>query len=293
MTGVPSHYYNKPVLFRRCRIKKVRFCLGSHGAEWETYTNTPAIVQSRAFVLLHYHQFSPEHALARRLLRKFRRADHMGADIDSHVLKTTTLEAMTAAIVALEKSPALCVVPGAAELFHGVAKCPSFSREWAGDTQAVLDQVCDGTLATLAVPDIGDVLEVGVFEGQTTLKLVQTFPEAKVYCVDPWRDANEYGRFLSNVCDIPASRLCIRRGTSDEVLPTLSTCAFKFVCIDGDYSADASWPLLVPGGLLLFSGLGSGPGDIDKWLETRLATGDICVIHRKDQVLVRKMAVVE
>jgi FkbM family methyltransferase len=315
-TGVPSTLYSKPVLFRRAAVQAVDFSLGSHSATWTKRGEGAVCVRRDAFVMYHYHLFAPDHALFRRLQRKTRRAPHMSSGIDTQSVTVTTLEDMVQTISAMEKRPDLCVVPGAADLFTGKVTAPNFTRDWTQFTQAVLQRIRDGSLA---VPSTGDVLEVGVFEGRTTLDLLRTFPVCRVHCIDPWYDGpysshlpidftGQYGRFLSNVCGVPSKRLSIHRGLSDVVLPTLVG-SFRFAFIDGDHSAEAVyrdacnvWPLLQHGGLMLFDDyLWDGmagvrlpdsqlpkPG-IDKWLSEHTASGDASIESLGYQVLVRKI----
>ncbi len=312
-TGLASpHHFNKPVLFQRNRITNVRFSWGSHTADWDTVDGTPARVRDDSFPLYHYHMFSPDHAFKRRMARKTRRAPHMHPAADYQGLGTTTLEALAAEIAVLESRASF--LPGALHLFAG-ATVPFFTSDWAEATRAVLQNIRSGTLA-LDCP--GDVLEIGVFEGRTTLKLVDTFPDCRVHCVDPWYDGEysaschidftgQYGRFLSNVCGV-RPHLEIHRGYSDAILPRLvaSGLQLKFAYIDGDHSAAAVyrdacnvWPMIQVGGLLLFDDylwVGGGSSDqcpklgIDKWLDEHKAIGDLEIVHVAWQVLVRKKA---
>lgn len=113
-------------------------------------------------------------------------------------------------------------MPGAAELFEGVANCPRYLQEYgktdgSAAMQLVLDKVREGTLR---VAGSGDVLQVGVLEGRTIPALLNAFPDATLHCFDDaWKDATgTYGRFLANVCDVPESRLVVHVGRTLEAL---------------------------------------------------------------------------
>lgn len=190
---------------------------------------------------------------------------------------------------------------------------PSFTRDWTESTQRVLQKIRDGTLA---VPRVGVVVEIGCFEGRTTLNLAKTFPDASIVCIDPWLDGmysplvpvdftGQFARFLRNTA-LVANQIDARRGTSAIALKDFSDGDHvRFAYIDGDHSADAVfndaemlWPHIVDGGLVLFDdyewrGSGGLPDTecpklgIDRWLA--LHKDDATVLHVGWQVLVRKL----
>lgn len=309
---VQDAMYNKPVLFRRSAVTVSGFEVGSHNATWE-----PASVRVRhaAFDMYHYHMFSPEHAFARRMARKMRRDPTMNKGHDTQGQLVCTVEGVAREIVAAEaRSQDL---PGAAQLFK-VSTVPRFTRDWAVATREVLDKIASGSLP---LPATGDVLEVGCFEGRTTLSLAATFGgDVAIICVDPWIDgmysayididfSGQYGRFLANTCGV-RHRLRLNRGTSDVMLPSLAASGTKlrFAFIDGDHSADAvyrdatnTWPMLEPGACMLFDDYlwknedKSLPAHqrpkngVDAWLAEHGPAGDVLVVASGYQLLVRKV----
>jgi predicted O-methyltransferase YrrM len=115
-------------------------------------------------------------------------------------------------------------------------------------------------------------LEIGAFEG-ATLALVYTLLDCdvRITVIDPWdsyaelpeaQTRNAEQRFASNAAAIGADRvLRALKGRSIDHLPKLIEAGetFDFILIDGSHAAldvlaDAAlaWPLLVPGGLLVF-----------------------------------------
>lgn len=114
------------------------------------------------------------------------------------------------------------------------------------------------------------VLEIGVFEGRSTLWLLEnllTHPEAGLTYIDTFEGSNEMagmdlsgleGRFLRNTLG-HHHKLFGMKGPSTRELRRLPLERFDFVYVDGSHLArdvlsDAvlSWPLLKAGGLLAF-----------------------------------------
>lgn len=107
---------------------------------------------------------------------------------------------------------------------------------------------------------VGDILEVGSFEGRSCSVWKRIHPEARIVCVDPFGGTEHgegYGtRFDSNTRHLGGVTKV--RGRSETVLPTL-TGPYDVVYIDGDHTARAvevdsfyAWPLLAIGGVLIW-----------------------------------------
>jgi len=121
-------------------------------------------------------------------------------------------------------------------------------------------------------------IEIGCFHGTTTNLLVDTFtrhnPEGfkSVTCVDPWSDdymevgnvpwnpvwQGQYSKFLANTLR-NQDKIEIRRGASQQIVPTLTGRTFDFAYIDGEHTEEATYkdacnvlPLMKPGGYILF-----------------------------------------
>jgi len=122
------------------------------------------------------------------------------------------------------------------------------------------------------------VLEIGVYEGQSTVWLLEnvlTHPASTLTYVDTFAGSAEHAatnlihlesRFLANTANDRA-KLIARKGRSDEQLRDLPRGRYDFVSIDGSHEAadvlsDAvlSWPLLKSGGLMCFD-------DYEWWID--------------------------
>ncbi|GFG73648.1 hypothetical protein MBOT_10130 [Mycobacterium botniense] len=119
------------------------------------------------------------------------------------------------------------------------------------------------------------ILEIGSWEGRSTLFLLTYFTNGHLTAVDPWadRDDNEYkvtkesrereARFERNLAPC-AARLTKRKGSSLQVLPQLldEQQEFDVIYVDGSHFADDvltdginAWRLLKRGGILIFDDL--------------------------------------
>ena len=131
------------------------------------------------------------------------------------------------------------------------------------------------------------ILEIGSFEGKSTIWFLENFLQNKnstITCVDPWMDysqdhdsLNSYFReenewnlterktkeiFLHNIIESSSSnKVIIRQGFSDKILPSLITeqKMYDIIFIDGNHTAPyvmmdtiMSWTLLKKGGIIIF-----------------------------------------
>jgi SAM-dependent methyltransferase len=116
------------------------------------------------------------------------------------------------------------------------------------------------------------ILEIGSWEGRSTLFFLTYFSQGRVTAVDTWAGNDEYqyngtvdpedleARFDGNLAPY-AARLTKRKGLSRHVLPQLLSEDQKFnvIYVDGSHFADdvltdaiTAWRLLEPGGVLIF-----------------------------------------
>ncbi len=145
---------------------------------------------------------------------------------------------------------------------------PVFHQDWGG----VVRDTWPAMFSAHEMVDAPDLhfLEVGCFEGRTTLWLLEnvlTDPSSRVTVIDTFAGSPEFesigvscdfqDRFLANVAPY-ADRVTVCEGRSADVLPTL-TGPFDFVFVDGSHTAEdvwrdaeLSWPLLRTGGLVVF-----------------------------------------
>ena len=131
------------------------------------------------------------------------------------------------------------------------------------------------------------ILEIGSFEGKSTVWFLENFLQNKnstITCVDPWmnysqdqdslnsyfKEENEWDLtkrktkeiFLHNIVESgDSSKVIIRQGFSDKVLPCLITeqKMYDIIFIDGNHTAPyvmmdsvMSWPLLKKDGIMIF-----------------------------------------
>ena len=156
----------------------------------------------------------------------------------------------------------------------------TFTENWFGE---------DG-LSILNVIDTSKelhILEIGSFEGKSTIWFLDNILQNKnstITCVDPWmsysqdrdslnsylKEENEWDLtkwktkelFLKNIVENGnSSKVIIRQGFSDKVLPCLITeqKMYDIIFIDGNHTAPyvmmdsvMSWPLLKKGGIMIF-----------------------------------------
>lgn len=96
-------------------------------------------------------------------------------------------------------------------------------------------------------------LEIGVLKGINTIIVEASYckhPESKLYCVDPWCDYDEYSEykekqsenyndFLFNIRHSGSShKYEIKRGFSENIVPTFEDNFFDLVFIDGNHETD-------------------------------------------------------
>lgn len=236
---------------------------------------------------------------------------------------STTSKTGVAALCINNSSESVCdcvitVQPYEEAIKRGLFKrlTSKFTHSWNGHTIKVLRDI---SRKQIIVPKDSSLstLEIGCFEGKSTMAIASTFPHARNWiCVDPWEDGpyselepidftNQFKTFIENTC-LLGQKLVMQRSRSLHAIANLATSGVKlvFVLIDGDHSAEATyndaamtWPLVVSGGLVLFDDYewrGSKqdlpahatpkPG-IDKWLSENL---DAKVLIKNWQVLVQK-----
>lgn len=153
--------------------------------------------------------------------------------------------------------------------------------------------------------DVSDYLELGSWEGQSTVFSGWLFPGAKITAVDWFANAQANDRFDRNTAFL-SKRLEKIKGTTVDILMrfTQEGRTFDFIYIDADHRFDGvlldtilSWPLLRGGGYLVWDDyLWTHPAiphlnpktAIDAWLTSRRDSID--VVFAGYQVCVQKIA---
>jgi predicted O-methyltransferase YrrM len=160
-----------------------------------------------------------------------------------------------------------------------------------------------------------DVLEVGAWEGRSTIFWLNYFPACRVVCIDTFAGSAEHHlshvdhvqtieqRFDANLARF-GSRVRKMKAHSRDALPALGVAdaRFDFVYLDGshrtvDVYADAclTWPMIRRGGALLFDDY-TWVGMPDEWDRPkvgidaflRAAAGSLHEVHRGLQILIEK-----
>lgn len=165
-----------------------------------------------------------------------------------------------------------------------------------------------------------DMLEVGSWEGRSTLFLLGYLPEGKLTAVDTWEGGAEHEhmadldalerRFDYNLSAFQ-NRLVKRKGLSSVVLSDLASRereCFDFIFIDGSHFADdvmvdavMAWQLLRKDGILVFDdylwrlaryGRKRNPAHAIN-LFLRMIAGDYALLHVGHQLAIRKTVSIE
>jgi predicted O-methyltransferase YrrM len=125
-------------------------------------------------------------------------------------------------------------------------------------------------------------LEIGTFYGIHAIQVSEklTNPDSKIYCIDPWKDYDEYteykgeqnkiwNAFNENLSKCPErNKFEIYRGFSENIVPTFSDNYFDIIYVDGNHETEyvyrdgcMSFQKLKKGGYIIFD-------DYD-WKETK------------------------
>jgi predicted O-methyltransferase YrrM len=162
-----------------------------------------------------------------------------------------------------------------------------------------------------------ELLEVGCWEGRSSVFLVSYLPHARLTAVDTWEGGTEH-REMDDVATIEQKfdhnlspfrdRLVKRKGLSSVVLADLAVQkkeCFDFIFVDGSHFADdvmidavLAWRLLREGGIAVFDdylwhlaqyGWKKNPAPALN-LFLRLIRGDYALMHVGHQLAIRKTA---
>ena len=140
-------------------------------------------------------------------------------------------------------------------------KCtaPVYTRDWNSRNIAIWNKYLSPLMGLSNI----HALEIGTFEGRSALWLLEhvfTDPTASITCIDFFHRPGQEARFQHNIAFAKrAAQLVKRKGNSHNILPEFIHDYFDLIYIDGSHDAasvllDAflSWPLLKPGGILIF-----------------------------------------
>lgn len=180
----------------------------------------------------------------------------------------------------------------------------NFTRDWFSWAPDVWAQLLP------LLPGRKDFLEIGSFEGRSAVWVAENFAEdgARIVCVDTWEGGEEHtgedmpgaeGRFHYNVATLhakfPDRRIEKIKNSSYKALAALALTRdkFDFIYIDGSHAAkdvltDAcmAWPLLKPGGVMVFDDyLWGGDGGFESLLRRPKLAVDAFVNLFADEVV--------
>lgn len=134
-----------------------------------------------------------------------------------------------------------------------------FTSDWFSHNQAVWDREIAPHLSKIDAPN---VLEIGAFEGRSSLYFLENFSNLMLTVIDPWAYTNDAGeetnrRFLSNIASFN-DRVIVMRGKS-QLMRKLDDHQYDIVYIDGEHTSAAvlhdailAYELVKVGGLLIF-----------------------------------------
>ena len=115
-------------------------------------------------------------------------------------------------------------------------------------------------------------LEIGVSEGANVRIVAKSYcnhPNSKIYCVDPWKDYDEYPEYkgqqdvkyntaMNNISPY-ADKCILHRGFSDNIVPTFPDNYFDIIYVDGNHETDyvyrdgvMSFQKIKTGGYIIF-----------------------------------------
>jgi predicted O-methyltransferase YrrM len=160
--------------------------------------------------------------------------------------------------------------------FEALAARGQFNEPWFDVADLNIVHWCVTFSRIFNRADPVHILEIGSWEGRSTLFLLTYFTQGQLTAVDTWTGGEEHqyynatpelrdieARFDENLAPCPA-RLTKRKGSSLHVLPQLLDEQQKFdvVYVDGSHFADdvltdgiTAWRLLKQGGVLIFDDL--------------------------------------
>jgi predicted O-methyltransferase YrrM len=177
---------------------------------------------------------------------------------------------------------------------------------------------CDTFSRSFKRADPVRILEIGSWEGRSTLFLLTYFTEGHLTAVDTWAGGDEHqdnaerdlseleSQFDANLTSF-AKRLTKRKGLSQQVLPQLLDEEQKFdvIYVDGSHFADDvltdginAWRLLKKGGILIFDDLlwacypraRANPAWAIK-LFLKYFRGEYTILNAYSQIVLRKHAI--
>ncbi|MGE0668755.1 MAG: class I SAM-dependent methyltransferase [Sphingomonadales bacterium] len=163
--------------------------------------------------------------------------------------------------------------PRRSEFEAGLAGC-DFSTDW------FTSRLCHwlDMFERYPLPAGAEILEIGSWEGMSTLFMLSTWPDARITCVDTWEGGWVYrgtpqardseGRFDAHTARF-ADRITKFRGTSAAYFDAAAARdRFDFVYVDGSHGyadvlgdAFAGFEALKPGGIMLFDDYLMAPRD--------------------------------
>jgi cephalosporin hydroxylase len=177
----------------------------------------------------------------------------------------------------------------------------SFSSDWFTHHQALWEHALRDYVNRPGLK----VLEVGSYEGRSAVWFAQnlcTQPDSRLSCVDLFPSESEvrfdHNMKLANL----GTKLSKYRGRSEDILVGFQGQSFDVIYIDGSHiaadvllDAHLCWPMLSPGGTLIFDDYLWEPSKpisqrpqlaIDLFLS--VTAGQWEMVHRGSQILIRK-----
>jgi hypothetical protein len=148
---------------------------------------------------------------------------------------------------------------------------PIFTTDWFSCNIPAISE----TLSKHGQTGQVQILEIGSWEGRSTVWLLERYPDATIACIDTFEGGQENQgstslngleeRFRSNIC-VHADRVKIHKGNSGDMLFQVGPPnTFDIIYVDGSHTSwDAlvdiiiSFQLLKPGGIMMIDDYGGG-----------------------------------
>jgi predicted O-methyltransferase YrrM len=162
-----------------------------------------------------------------------------------------------------------------------------------------------------------NALEIGCFEGRATVWLLEnilTGSESTITCIDTFEGGQEHKELGVKMDEVERcfventepfkDKVLLLKGRSDAWLPMLDYMLFDFIYIDGSHVAgdvlmDAclSWPILKPGGIMIFDDYEWNRHPEDPTQNPKMGINaflalieeQVVVLHKGYQVIISKM----
>lgn len=169
----------------------------------------------------------------------------------------------------------------------------------------------NAAFTTLNTHDRLRILEIGTWEGRSTVALLNLLPNSSITCVDAWRSAEGQERMKRFDANMREFSDRFEKCQCDSLSALLEMIAarksYNIIYIDGDHRQNSvladslyAWQLLKAGGIMIWDDYQWEPGFPDEskphsaidWFLKKFS-GRYSVLHQDYQVIIRKNGQIE